>query len=114
MDRIATLWDWIKRNGLITVICLAALVYLEFSSDILQTMALIAIYFSMAVGLSGVALYAYTKIPFTRNILYGEDDRLDIVERGNMVKMQGYVFLGTCLLVGLTVMGLFYTQMTGG
>lgn len=62
----------------------------------------------IAIGLSMSALFAYTKINFTKKFIYGDDDILDESEAIAFQKVIGSVFLGVHILVGVCTM-VFYS-----
>jgi hypothetical protein len=57
-----------------------------------------------AIALSGLALYAYTQIDFTRDLIFGEKD--------GKYQVIGSVFLGVHILIGLVVLGVYIAQFS--
>jgi hypothetical protein len=99
--------DWIKRNGIITVIGLLAIYFLIPGTAEINTVLSVIFYETLAISLSGIALYAYTKIDFTNKLLKGEDEKLNSVEQHGLYRVIGNVFVGVHLLVGLIVLGVY-------
>lgn len=101
---------FIARNAVWLTIGGIAVFFLRPGFAELQTFLFIATLESMALALSGVALYVYTKIPFTKIIMEGDDSKMNSVERHSVMVVLGYIFLGVHLLVGLTVLGVYIAQ----
>lgn len=93
--RIIEIWDFVKRNGLWIALGFAAFLALDSANAALETVLLLALIESVALGLSGFAAYIYTK--------------------ANFIKMQmwntlGTIFLGVHICIGLAVLGVYFTQ----
>ena len=89
------IWNFIIRHAIwIALVVLALLLFKPGLSEI-RTLLLIVAVESIALALSGLALYAYTKIDFTK-------------ELGNL--NPGLIFLGVHICVGLVVMGVYIAQ----
>ena len=88
--------DALIRNSI--WILLSSFAFMMLQPDIaeLNTILLIIIIESTAMGLSGVALFAYSRINFTER-----SDNRNI----------GYIFLGVHLCVGLVVVGVYIAQI---
>ncbi len=87
--------DFAKRHILWLGIGLVSLAIFRPGLAEIKTMLLIAIIESLAIALSGVALFAYTKIDFTRETASSNP---------------GFIFLGVHLSVGLIVLGVYLAQ----
>ena len=87
--------DFLKRN--LVWIALGALACLLIGPGMaeIRTLLFIALSESLALGLSGLAAYAYTQIDFT-----GSKD----------TSVLGQIFLGVHVCVGLIVMGVYLAQ----
>ncbi|MGA2296011.1 MAG: hypothetical protein ABSG15_00500 [FCB group bacterium] len=87
--------NFIMRHAIwIALVVLALLLFQPGLSEI-RTLLLIAAVESIALALSGISLYAYTKIDFTK-------------ELGSL--NPGLIFLGVHICVGLVVMGVYIAQ----
>jgi hypothetical protein len=62
----------------------------------------------VALGLSGIALYAFTNIEFTKLIVYGTDKKLSATEQHGLLLATGYIFLGVHFVVGIVIAGLYF------
>ncbi len=95
MERII---DFIKRNLLLIAIAFGAIWLLKPELAEIRTLFLIAAIETVAISLSGVAVYVYTRIEFTRQIV-----------NSNL----GFIFLGVHICVGLVVLGVYLVQFGG-
>ncbi len=69
----AFILDFIKRNFMTTVLMVLGINLMAWSKAEFQTVLYIIVIESLAISLSGIALYAYTKINFTEKLLKGDD-----------------------------------------
>lgn len=104
--------DFILRNAVWLIIGIVAVFFLRPGTAEIQTFLFIATLESIALSLSGIALYTYTKIPFTKLIMEGDDKELNSVERHSIMVVLGYIFLGVHILVGLVVLGVYIAQFS--
>jgi hypothetical protein len=88
--------NFIKRNCIWFLLGLSAIWLLAPSMPEVKTILLISIIESLAIALSGLAHYAYTKIDFTQ----------EPIASGN----SGLIFLGVHVCVGLVVLGVYIAQ----
>ncbi len=75
---------------------IVAILFLNPASPEIKTILIIALVESLAIGLSALAVFAYTKIDF-------------IKEQTNQL---GYIFLGVHICVGFVVMGVYIAQFS--
>jgi hypothetical protein len=87
--------DFIKRNVLWLLAGGLAFALINPSIAEIKTLFLIVVIESLALALSGLAVYVYTKIDFTKE------------SAGNNL---GLIFLGVNICVGLTVLGVYIAQ----
>lgn len=73
----------------------AALLLLKPAAAEINTILLVTLLECMALALSGLAVFAYTRIDFTRDF------------SGNTL---GFIFLGVHIAVGLCVLGVYIAQ----
>ena len=102
--------DFISRNTVWIILGAIAYFFLKPGSAEIQTFLLIAFLESTALALSGIALYVYTRIPFTKFLLEGDDGKINSSEKGAVLNVLGYIFLGVHILVGLIVLGVYIAQ----
>ena len=76
------------RYGLLITLLLATWLVLTPGTEELQTILILVLVEVIAVGLSALAVYSFTKIDFTFNA----------------TKNLGFIFLGVHICVGLTVL----------
>ena len=75
---------------------IVAIFFLNPESPEIKTILIIALVEALAIGLSALAVFAYTKIDF-------------IKEQTNQL---GYIFLGVHICVGFVVMGVYIAQFS--
>lgn len=86
--------DFILRNGLWLLISAIVLLVLAPQVSELRMLMLIVFIELVALAMSGIASYVFTKVDFIENRSYNA---------------LGAIFLGVHFLVGLGVVGLYYT-----
>lgn len=91
-----TIKETLLRNLLWISIAVAALILLSPGKAEFNTLLLISLTESIAIGFSGAAVYAYTKLDFTRAYLSNS---------------LGFIFLGVHICVGLAVLGVYIAQL---
>lgn len=95
------LWDilnFIGRNVVWIMICILSMFLFKPGLAEIKTLLLILSIESFAIALSGMAVYAFTKIDFLKQ------------EAGNTL---GLIFLGVHICVGLSVLGVYIAQFAG-
>jgi hypothetical protein len=105
--------DFIVRNLVWLILVTAGLVFLsiyfaEFFFQFLGTLLMCIIGEGVALGLSGIALFAFTNIKFTKGIIYGPDKKLSATEQHGLLLATGYIFLGVHFVVGIVIAGLYF------
>lgn len=98
MRNLSEILNFILRNAVWFGIAVLSLLILGPGIAEFKTLLLIAAIESVAIALSGVAIFAYTKVDFTRD------------EAGGNL---GFVFLGVHICVGLIVLGVYLAQYGG-
>lgn len=76
--------------------------FIEPLYELRRVFMIIAYLELMAIAMSSMALFFYTKFNFLRAVALGEDNKLNEKERIAILNVIGYVFLGVHILVGLT------------
>lgn len=102
--------DFIIRNSIWLLMGLVALWLLAPGLAELQTLLFIVVLQSLALALSGISLFVYTKIPFIKIIMEGSDGTMNSVERHSIMTVLGSIFIGVHLLVGMVVLGVYIAQ----
>ena len=90
--------DFLVRNGIWIVIGGLALWLLKPGLAEINTLLLISAVECVAMALSGVAVYVFTKIDFTK---------------AEAMSSLGSIFLGVHICVGLIVLGVYIAQYGG-
>ena len=87
--------NFFKRNIAWLILGIGALWFFKPEIAEIRTILMILATESIALALSGLSAYVYTKIDFTKNI-----------DNNNL----GFIFLGVHLCVGLTILGVYIAQ----
>lgn len=109
-NKVKAIFKFIMRHAAWFVLGAVAVILLKPGTAELQTFFFIICLEAMAIALSGLALFAYTKIDFTRLIMEGDDNKMNSVERHSAMVVLGHIFLGVHILVGLVVLGVYIAQ----
>jgi len=110
--KIKSAIDFVFRNAVWFITGIVAIFFLHPGAAEIQTFLFIVVLEAMALFLSGVALFVYTKIPFTKLIMEGDDKKLNSTERYSIMMVLGHIFLGVHILVGLVVLGVYIAQFS--
>jgi len=89
------IWNFISRHAIWFIIGIISILFFNPGFAEIKTMLFITLIESLAIALSGIAVYAYTKIDFTKDMV-----------NTNL----GFIFLGVHLCIGLVVMGVYIAQ----
>jgi drug/metabolite transporter superfamily protein YnfA len=89
--------DFLLRNAAWIILGIVAFFLLGPAIQELRTLFIISATESLAIALSGLAAFAYTKINFIQ---------------GRVYNALGNIFLAVHLLVGLVVLGVYIAQFT--
>jgi hypothetical protein len=89
-----TAWDFIFRNLFWIIVGVLAFIVLGSLTEMKTVILTIVLIESLALGLSNLAAYVYTKLNFVKE--YG--------------LVLGYVFLGVHILVGLVTLLVYFTN----
>ncbi len=90
--------EFVKRNIVWLIGGILALALLNPSLAEIKTLLLIVITECLAIALSGLAQFVYTKIDFIKE---------------NALNSLGMIFIGVHLLCGLTILGVYIAQFCG-
>ena len=113
------MWDSIKNFVLrhlvwiILVFAGSAIMWLQFGEffpAFVATLIGCVMAEGVALGLSGLAVYAFTNVKFTKKLVAGPDDVVSAVESHGRLIVTGCIFLGTHFLIGIVIAGLYFAQ----
>jgi|WetSurMetagenome_2_1015567.scaffolds.fasta_scaffold157450_3 hypothetical protein len=90
---IKTVLDWILRHGTWILAILLGLSLVGFALPLIKTLFTAVIFWALAVGLSGVAIFAITAIKLTK--IDNEDT-------------SKFMWLGKCIVMSAIILGTFY------
>lgn len=111
-NKLSSLTSFIVRNLLWILGGIAFFIFLDAGVPEIQTILFIGLLECIAVGLSGAALFIYTKINFIEFLLEGKNKKIDNWDRKPALQLLGSIFIGVHLLVGLTVLGVYIAQFS--
>ena len=100
-DKFDDIKSWIIRNLAWFGIGLLALLYLSFNSQILTTVLISIIFVCLAIGLSGLVAFAYTKLDFIG------------IKQSNDRPILGQIFIGVSIIITGILIGVYITQFAG-
>lgn len=89
--------DFIVRNSIWVCLLLFALYLMSPGSPELNTLLFVVSFEALAIGLSGIAAYVFTRIDFIKEDL-----------SNNL----GMIFLGVHVCVGLVILGVYIAQFS--
>ena len=101
---------WMERNMTWMLIALVLIYFIRPLVEESRTIMYVIFFESLAIGLSNLAVYLTSKIPFVAAIIYGTDGKLNSTEQHSFIKTIGLIFLGVHILVGFIVMGMYLAQ----
>ncbi len=87
-------WDIIRRQGIWILLFATMLILLGPQKEELATITVIIVVELLAIALSGLSAYIYTRIDFP----------------AYSPSVLGHIFLGVHLCVGLTILGVYFVQ----
>jgi len=106
------IWDWFRRNIVLTIISIFALYMIGFEKEFLQTIWSIVILETIAISLTSLGLYVFGNIDYIKNITRGEDNVYDELERSRFIYIIAAFILGVHALVGLASYT-YFAQLAG-
>lgn len=92
---LASLWDKLHRNAIWILLVYIPISFVKPNLEFLKNLFVIVILGGMAIGLSGISVYAYTALNF---IKHGYD--LTPMEKLGRYIVIAAIFYGMCHLVG--------------
>jgi hypothetical protein len=102
--------EYIKSNWYIAIILIIVGAVVKDYSTISQTLFNAVISEIVAIMLSTLAVYAYTKIDFLTIATVGEDGKISAYEQLGKSIILASIFLGVHLLVALVVFSIYFIQ----
>jgi hypothetical protein len=94
--------EFTKRNSILIIIGMIVIFFFNPAIGELKVVGLIILFELLAIGLSGLALYLYTEIKFTKEI---KNDNKEYIAT------LGQIFLGVHIALGLSLLGTYFTQV---
>ena len=108
--------NFIQRWGIWFVLFLIALTFLfkTFSlfGTLVNLLVVVILIEMLALALSGIALFIYTQINFTRGLLdYDKDGKYNSIETHAFARVIASVFIGVHVLVGLIMLAAYQSTV---
>lgn len=86
---------------------------LGFQKELINSLLLVTTVICYLTGLSGLILYAFTTIKYTRYIAEGDNSKLDPTERYALVGLAGRIFMGV-MTAGAVIWAIIYLSQFAG
>jgi len=86
---------------------------LGFQKELVNSLLLVTTVICYLTGLSGLILYAFTTIKYTRYIAEGDNKKLDPTERYALVGLAGKIFMGV-MTAGAVIWAIIYLSQFSG
>jgi len=99
--KLNDIWDYIRRNLVWIALIIVGLIFIQPTFELLHKLALIAVMEGLALGLSGIALFVYTKVNYARKLI-DNDEFQSGAEKLAYAIITASIFMGVHILVGLT------------
>lgn len=111
----APIKNFIARHLVWVLLITAGIIFLwifygAFFWQFVATMLMVIIAEGVAIALSGIALYAFTNVKFTKSLIEGDDEKVSVTERHGLLVTSGLIFLGVHFVVGIVMAGLYFAQ----
>jgi len=98
--KLNDIWDYIRRNLVWIALIIVGLIFIQPTVELLHKLALIAVMEGLALGLSGIALFVYTKANFARKLI-DNDEFQSGAEKLAYSLITASIFIGLYIFVGL-------------
>jgi len=102
--------EYIKTNWYIAIILVIVGAIVKDYSIISQTLFNVIISELVALMLSTLAVYGYTKIDFLQEATIGEDNKISAIEQLGKSIVLASIFLAVHILVALVVFSIYFIQ----
>jgi threonine/homoserine efflux transporter RhtA len=99
--KLNDIWDFIRRNLVWIALVIVGLIFIQPTFELLHKLALIAVLEGLALGLSGIALFVYTKVKVARKLIDKDENQSDAEILAYSI-ITASIFVGVHILVGLT------------
>jgi hypothetical protein len=111
MDTQSHIINWILRHSTTILLFIIGILVLFPTKEEYDTIAILLRAEAIAILLSGIALYSYTKINFTRNLLdYDKNDKYNSIEISAFSRVISAIFFAVHLLVAIIYLAIYTKQ----
>lgn len=104
------LFSFVARNLTWIILGFIALYWLNPNRALLHNITLIVVLEAMALGLSNVGVFAFTKLKFVQKLVDSDPSRLTAYEAQANAQIIAAIFIGVHILVGLGWYNLQYNE----
>lgn len=109
--KLLHVWDFCIRHGTTILLGAFALYLLGYESALIKTCLQIVVVVSLVILMSGFTLFAYTKVKFTKAVLYGADGEANSVEQHSIMQLLGFIFIGIAIIASVMTLGVYFVNM---
>lgn len=102
INKLKQIGNWILRNLLWVGIILIAGYFIQPTKELIGKFLVIILLEGIALGMSGLALYVYTKVDFSKKLMDGGNGELSKFEQLGASIVTGLIFVGVHILVAGT------------
>ena len=110
MSLLKRYWSWVVI--VILTILLSGVLFFEYFRLFIGAIFFCIIGEFVAIVLSELALWSYTKVDLTEYLLKGADNKYSPFERAEAIRFAGKVFVGVHILVGLIIAGVYFVYVS--
>jgi len=101
-EQLKIVGNWLLRHLAWIILILVAGYFIQPTRELIGKFFIIAALEGMAIGMSGLALFAYTKVNFIKKMYSGNDGTVNTSEQLGASIITGLIFLGVHVLVAGT------------
>jgi len=112
-EKIKTVIDFLGRNVTWLAGLFLALYMIGFQKEYINALIQAGGVIFFLTGVSGVILYAFTSIKFSKKLAEGDNGKLDPTERYAIVGLAGDIFKGV-IIGGAVLWAIFYLSQFAG
>lgn len=108
--------DILKRHIYYIILGLISLylLYSPLQISTLSTIFTIVVFECVAIALSSIAVFAYTKIDFIKRATAGDDKEYSVIERAANTITIGIIFFAVHVLIAISVHGTYFVTFAPG
>ena len=105
-NEVKNIWGFITKNFVAVIIFTIMLIWLYPNKTDWQIIKFVTLMLALAVISTQWGSMLMTHFRHTKDLMKGTDGEMDKEERIAALKLQGDIFKGVCLLIGLVILGI--------